>query len=185
MPWSITAAAASNVTSSGIGHQHCCRDDGVLGIRAASHRVYDSVARLDLGDLAADPLDRAGAFASDGGRPLSRIEARPVIDVDEVDAADRSSRRELLSGQAPASDRPPTSMFRARHVRGRRFASRSSLQVIVQSFIVQQVHRSIGSSSSWRLPRGRRALRALRRSARVPQPRHAERMRLIDGTRIP
>ena len=83
----------------GLGKLHELRlgHDGVLGVRAANHRVGDAVARRDERDVASDRFDGSCRLAADGDRRVCLVEAGPEVDVDEVDAA-RGDAHERLPG---------------------------------------------------------------------------------------
>ena len=71
-----------------IGHpdQLGCGNNCVLGVGSRGHGPGDTIAGLPFDDTFAYSFDDAGAFHSRREGKRHFVEARPVIDVDEVDA---------------------------------------------------------------------------------------------------
>src|SRR4030095_7054203 len=68
----------------------------IFGVTAEDHCVRDTIARLDVLNVAADCGDNASAFLSRYKRQLRRIAAFAVVNVDEVDSGDREMNRSLV-----------------------------------------------------------------------------------------
>ena len=80
------------------------RDNGVLGIGAASHRVGHAVAHRDFRHALADRFDDTRRLHAEAKRRLRLIQTRAEINVDKVDARIGDLDQGLTAGRGRRGD---------------------------------------------------------------------------------